>query len=364
MSEILLSRNVTLKEAEDIVVTQGAGATFHLMGEPGVGKTSMFKNIVARTGFKGIYIDVPNVELGELGIPIPDHTTKTTKIYPNEQWGFHLNEPLVIFCDEFTKGHQSVKNMLHPMLNEPRQIMGIPLHPETIVITAGNYTTDGVGDNMMSHSRNRLSVINIKKPHAGFNVDGSVDEDSWGYWALRNAVAPEILAWVKENPHALGSYLEPSQAGNKYIFNPKEVQKSFVSPRSLFRASSILNKRHLVTENATLCALEGTIGAPAARDLMSYVAVADSLPTWQEICSSPSTAIVPTSPAALCLLAFSAVQKIDRESIGKFFEYLKRTPKELQSVFCLTGMKDDEKKKLFFTSQSFVTWMRENQYLF
>jgi hypothetical protein len=143
------------------------------MGEPGVGKTSMFKNIVQRTGFKGIYIDVPNVELGELGIPIPDHSTKTTKIYPNEQWGFHLNEPLVIFADEFTKGHQSVKNMLHPMLNEPRQIMGIPLHPDTIVITAGNYTTDGVGDNMMSHSRNRLSVINIRKPHAGFNVDGS-----------------------------------------------------------------------------------------------------------------------------------------------------------------------------------------------
>jgi len=167
MSEVLLNRNATLKEAEDMVVAMGSGSTFHLMGEPGVGKTSMFKNIVERTGFKGIYIDVPNVELGELGIPIPDHSTKTTKIYPNEQWGFHLNEPLVIFADEFTKGHQSVKNMLHPMLNEPRQIMGIPLHPDTIVITAGNYTTDGVGDNMMSHSRNRLSVINVRKPHAG-----------------------------------------------------------------------------------------------------------------------------------------------------------------------------------------------------
>ena len=97
---------------------------------------------------------------------------------------------------------------------------------------------------------------------------------------------------------------------------------------------------------------------------MSYVAVADSLPTWAEICKNPATAVVPTSPAALCLLAFSAVQKIDRETIGKFFEYLKRTPKELQSVFCLTGMKDDDKKKLFLTSQSFVDWMRTNQYLF
>jgi hypothetical protein len=181
---------------------------------------------------------------------------------------------------------------------------------------------------------------------------------------LRNEIAPEILAWIRETPQALASYLDAGQNGNKYIFNPKEVQRSFVSPRSLARASNILKKRDQNTENAVICALEGTIGAPAARDLMAYVAVADSLPTWESIVKDPNNAIVPSSPAALCLLAFSAVQKVDRQSIGKFFEYLKRTPKELQSVFCLSGMKDDEKKKLFFTSQSFVDWMRTNQYLF
>ena len=117
MSEVFLNRNATLKEAEDLVISLGSSGTVHLMGEPGVGKTAMFKNIVKRTGYKGIYIDAPNIELGELGIPIPDHTTKTTRIYPNEQWGFHLNEPKVIFIDEFTKAHNAVKNMLHPMLN-------------------------------------------------------------------------------------------------------------------------------------------------------------------------------------------------------------------------------------------------------
>lgn len=364
MSEVFMNRVASLKEAEDLIVACGADTTVHLVGEPGVGKTSMFKNIVKRTGFKGIYIDAPNIELGELGIPIPDHTTKTTRMYPNEQWGFHLDEPLVIFVDEFTKAHQAVKNMLHPMLNEPRMIMGIPLHKDTIVVTAGNYSGDGVGDVMMSHSRNRISVISVRKPHAGFQADGSIDKDSWGEWAIANDVSPEILAWVKENPHVLSSYLDASQAGNEFIFNPKKPQQSFVSPRSLVRASNILKHRGQTTTNATLCALEGTIGAPAARALMSYVEVADSLPTWESIIKDPKTAVVPTSPAALCLLAFSAVQRIDRETIGKFFEYLKRTPKELQSVFCLTGMKNDDKKKLFLTSQSFVDWMRENQYLF
>ena len=120
MSEVFMNRAVTLQEAEDLIVACGADTTVHLVGEPGVGKTSMFKNIVRRTGYKGIYIDAPNIELGELGVPIPNHETKTTRIYPNEQWGFHLDEPLVIFIDEFTKAHQAVKNMLHPLLNEPQ----------------------------------------------------------------------------------------------------------------------------------------------------------------------------------------------------------------------------------------------------
>ena len=42
MSEVILNRLVNLKEAEDMIVGMGEGATFHLMGEPGVGKTSMF----------------------------------------------------------------------------------------------------------------------------------------------------------------------------------------------------------------------------------------------------------------------------------------------------------------------------------
>jgi hypothetical protein len=44
----------------------------HLVGEPGIGKTAMFHRLVERTGYRGVYIDTPNVELGELGIPMPE----------------------------------------------------------------------------------------------------------------------------------------------------------------------------------------------------------------------------------------------------------------------------------------------------
>jgi hypothetical protein len=98
--------------------------------------------------------------------------------------------------------------------------------------------------------------------------------------------------------------------------------------------------------------------------MVGYVEVSDTLPTWEEIINDPSGAKVPTSPAALNIMAFGAQKRITRATVGKWFEYLKRTPKELQSVFCLSTSKNPEKQQILMTSGAFVQWMRENQYLF
>jgi hypothetical protein len=284
---------------------------------------------------------------------MPDRETGTTKLYPNEHWGFHTDEPLCIMLDEFTKGASAVKNMLHPLLTNPRRISGLTLHKDSVVITAGNLTTDAVGDVMASHSRNRLSVLNVRKPTS----------EEWLSWGM-DKIAPVVLAWVREFPQVLGSYRDPSQSDNQYIYNPKFSQRSFVSPRSLELASNIVKNKNDYSTQALLCALEGTIGASGARDLYAFIDIADSLPTWDSIIDKPSEAIVPNNPAALCILAFGAVQRVQRDTIGKWFDYMKRTPKELQSVFCLTASKNEEKKRILFSSQAFVDWARANQYLF
>jgi hypothetical protein len=260
----------------------------------------------------------------------------------------------MIFIDEFTKpSSMAVQNMLHPLLNE-RRIGGFNLHPDSIVVTAGNNSTDGVGDMLKAHSLNRITILPVRKPTA----------DEWIEWGASNDIAAEALAWVKAYPHALASYKHAGQEENPYIFNPKIPQRSFVSPRSLHRASNILLKRHLITRNALIAGLTGSIGEAGARDMLAYVEVADSLPTWQEVIDDPKGCKLPSSPAALNIMAYGAMQRIDRANISKWFEYLKRTPKELQSVFCLSTSKHPEKKQILMTSGAFVTWMRENQYLF
>jgi MoxR-like ATPase len=71
--EVKLSTEITLNEAEELIIAIGNTNTVHLVGEPGVGKTAMFERIVERTGYRGIYIDTPNTELGDIGIPMPNH---------------------------------------------------------------------------------------------------------------------------------------------------------------------------------------------------------------------------------------------------------------------------------------------------
>jgi hypothetical protein len=243
--------------------------------------------------------------------------------------------------------------MLHPLLNE-RRIGGMKLHPDSIVVTAGNNLSDGVGDVLKGHSMSRLTILPVRKPTWEEMVD----------YGTRDGFAPEMLAFIRQYPDVMASYKDPTQKDNMKIYNPKHPQKSYFCPRTAKKGSNILNKRASVTRNSLVTALCGTIGESAARDLLAFVEVADSLPTFDEVIRDPKNCKVPTNAAALCIMAYGAVQKIDRSNISAWFEYLKRTPKELQSVFCVTTSKNEDKKSILMTSSSFVNWMRDNQYLF
>lgn len=353
MSEINIRRRVNFNDAVDLIINSAPNSV-HLMGEPGVGKTAIHDVIAERTGFHKVYIDGPNTDVGQAGMPIPNHETRTLDMYPAGDFKLHLNEPLVIMIDEWTKTEEYVRNTLHPLLHE-RRMGDRQLHPDSIVFTTGNMDTDGVGDSAKGHTRNRQTWVWYAKPGA----------DEWLPWAGNNGVAPEVQAWVREYPHCLASYLDGGQDKNPYIYQPNDAsQTAFVSPRSLAKASHWVHKRALMSENAFIAALDGTIGIAASRDLQAFIALADQLPTREAIEKSPDTALVPTSPAAQCILCFKAVAVASRDTFAVWMRYIKRLPKEAQAVFVNSILEVREKKTWVLTHPTFVTWARENQYMF
>lgn len=347
-----MQNTISLKEAENLIATVGKDVTVHIKGQPGIGKSTLLKTLSAR--FKThipVYIDCADLDLGDLAMPAMNHKQQTTAFYPNERFKLHEGKPVIIMLDEITKANEPVKNMLLPVMLE-RRLGAIHFHPDSIVYSTGNLTTDAVGDSMKAHAKNRLTNVEVRNPN----------DDEWLEWGMDNGIAPEILAWVKQFPHCLASYKDESQKENMYIYNPKVQQEAFVSPRSLAKASFIVSQRHTLGEMPTLVSLAGTIGESAARDMSAYFSLADALPTKEAIYKKPNDASVPNDPSARVILVMRELMTIKKENVEAWLTYMQRLPMELQALFAVNIMAS-ERKGMFATNKVFTDWaVKHNQF--
>jgi len=328
-------------------------------GEPGIGKSSMIEAIRAAISLKmGVeygksYVDVPNCDLGDIAMPVIDHETKTTKYYPNNRFGLHTGQPMVIMLDEFTKGADPVKNMLHPLLEASNPRLGdLPIPKGTIIFMTGNLSSDGVGDSLKAHSLNRVVKVRARKP----------DSVHWLGWAVGANIEPVVMAWVEQFPHALSSYLDGTEDSNPYIYQPRKQQLAFVTPRSLAASSMVVAGREGFNDRDTLiCALKGAIGESAARDMEAFIDYQDQLPKWSEIVDDPKNVRLPESAGAKSVLVFSGIQKVTKDSIDPFMKYISRMEEEWQAAFAINISKDKQKQQIAYTSQAFADWVQENE---
>ena len=351
MSEVNFGKTITLKQAADLICTN-PGTRFLLRGEPGIGKSSMLEGIAKRLGYGHAYIDVPNLDLGDIAMPVIDHDTKTTRYYPNARFGVHTGKPMVIMLDEYTKGADPVKNMLHPMLEKANPRLGdISLDNNTVVFLTGNLSTDGVGDSIKAHSLNRLVPVTIQKP----------DADQWIEWAIGKGIEPEVIAWVNRFPHVLASYTDGGQSDNPYIYNPKKSMTAFVSPRSLETASNIVRTRKDNDTDAVIAALTGAIGESGARDMQAYIEFSDQLPTWEATIKDPKNTKIPSSAGACAIVVFGAIARVEKDTIDPFMEYLERFDAEWQAVFAINIAKSPAKQGIAFSAKAFTAWVAKNQ---
>ena len=352
-TSIEFGKTVSLQQAATLIATNPR-VRFLLRGEPGIGKSSTLSMIIKMLGgtHEGIYRDMSAMAEGEAGIPMPNHETRTSSIYPNAAFGLHSGKPKVICLDEFSKGTQYLQNMFHPMLERTKPRFGDMYLPEdTIVYLTGNLVTDGVGDTLKAHTRDRVVEINVRKPSS----------DEWLGWALNNGINPALMAWVNEFPHALASYLDGDQSANPYIFNPRKVQSGFVTPRSLDIASDIINTRDRNATEATTCALESKLGRAAALDMQAFIDYQDQLPKWQEIIDDPKGTRKPTSSGACSVLVFGAVTKIEKATMTPFMTYLERLEPEWQAAFAISVAKNPDKQSVAFSSSAFAKWLEKNE---
>lgn len=351
MSTATQTQNLALSHTEvaQSIAAFGASNTIIVAGEIGASKSSLVKTICDMNGMEGRNFDCAIAQEGDVMIPLIKDSGM--KFVPNEV--FLGDKPFVLNLDEVGKAQsKGVMNSLLTIMMEHR--IGDYFMPEgSIVFGTTNLVTDGVGDNFPAHAGNRVTRLTMRKPKS----------DEWIEWGLNNAIAPEVMAWVKEFPHCLASYLdfEDSTNDNPYIYNPLNPQKAFVSPRSLESASNIVNQRQHVNTQSLISNLAGTIGNAAARDMQSYLDFADSLPPRAAILAKPETAEVPDNPIACVILALSAVQWVERDTISNWMVYMRRMPREVQFMWSTNVVRSKRAAVFAVTNADFSKWCAENK---
>lgn len=349
---VSMTEKLTHSQIVDLIVAN-PDVRFFVCGEPGIGKSALLTMIIERTGYEPAYVDVPTLDLGDVAMPVIDHETRTTRYYPNARFKLHLGKPVAIMLDEWTKGMTAVKNMTHPLfeVNNPR--LGDVSVPEgSIIFLTGNLESDGVGDSLQAHSKQRLTRVELIKPDAEYWLQN---------YAIPKGLSPIVCAWVDRNPHCLASYTDGDQAGNEFIFNPNVPQGAVVSPRTLEKASKLVSNRDKVSPAALHAALQGTVGAPAAESIAAFIRHQDSLPSYKEILADPVTCRVPSDPGAIAVLAFGLLEKVERATLTPILKYMERVDLEWQSIFCVNLARHKTKSMFAFENGAFAQWCATNQ---
>ena len=332
-----MNLTITLSQAATLIETCGATNTVLLRGAPGVGKSSILTTLANQMpDYHVSYIDVANLDLGDLAMPVVDRETMTTSYAPNARFGIGRgqNKPVLLMLDELGKASRPVMNMLLPVILEKR-LGDVKLPAGSIVFATTNLDTDGVGDNVPAHAYNRMTVLRVANPTA----------DEWLAWAANNCIAPEIMAFAKQFPQVFDCYADlDADDTNPYIFNPRRSQtKSFCSPRSLEKASNLVKDRARLGD-ALLPALAGTIGESAARDMEALIHLADQIPSFEAVCKNPEKTKLPDGVGAVFLMAFMLAGRVREDTLDAVMTYVNRwTNFEGTALFMTTLMSDRNK---------------------
>ena len=369
MTNILSSAQVA-----SLIKAVGPTRTVIVEGEYGIGKTSIHHSLCADPAFTHFHkpkpIDCMQLSDGSVVMPDLDRSRGVSRELPNERFGLSEENnagvegsaPAIICLDEIAKTRQFIKDTLAPMILERR--LGNYVFPEgSIVFGCTNLSEEGLGDHMEAHLRNRIIVVKMRKP----------TKDEWIHgFAVPRKLHESITAAVEMYPMVFDSFTDYLKNGkfsdkrigehNPYISNPANMaQGQVVTPRSLHAASDIVAARDKMDDYTLHAALDGTLGAAFAANIMSMIRFGDGLPSFERIVQDPEAAPLPGNPTAQIVQVHQFMRLVNaKEEAEAVSAYVTRMKAEMKSLFVNT-VANSKVLATFARSTTFNGMLTENR---
>lgn len=274
-------------------------------------------------------------DVAGFGIPSKDTEGKAIMTRTRAPWMPKPGDPKygILLLDEFRQANHDVQKPAAELLLNGR--VGESELPITyLVLAASNREKDRSGvQRELAFISNRRMLIKIEP-----------SLDAWVEWAEGPGnVHPLAIAFCKTKPGVVFADSIPDKTG------------PFCTPRTLVRVSHLIGALDmaLFTEAAA-----GYIGEGAAAELVSFLRVAEQLPSFEDIVAAPLKAPVPDRSDASYAAMQMIAHRVDEKTAIPAMQYLKRMGKEFQ----VAGLRSTIRRTAaLMNTPEFINWMKENK---
>lgn len=293
-------------------------APLMLWGAPGVGKSSIVRNLCADMGIGFVDIRLAQMDPVDIrGLPIPrDDRVEwlLSGLWPREQ-----DSRGIVLFDELTAVDRSLQVAAYELILDRRLGTLYELPPGWLMVAAGNRVEDRAVTTMMSSAlANRFCHVEI-----------SPNLEDWLQWAGRVGIHPSVTGFLRFRPECFHDM-------------QGDLQRGWPSARSWERVSEVMGRGGL-SDRALELMVCGLVGVGAGREFMGFLDWADAIPDAAELLRNPQALQFPERADqryALCsalahYLWNGPAQELDRRLEG-FIEIGKRLP----SDFAVMAMAD------------------------
>jgi hypothetical protein len=202
------------KVHEVLLMCAAAKRTPCILGPPGIGKSDIVASFALEAGMEMVSL---------LGSQLaPEDVMGVPRLLPNGTSEFcppsliARDTPFVLFLDELPAASIEVMKAFYSLIHE-RRVGHHRLHPETVVIAAGNRLQDhAIARPMPSALMNRMWFV---------EVEASLQD--WMVWAHAHHIHPLVTTYLEKRPSHL-------------TMMPQKPNEIFTSPRSWHLLSDLL----------------------------------------------------------------------------------------------------------------------------
>jgi hypothetical protein len=304
-----------------------AGQPLYIWGPPGIGKSDVVREAARALGRELVDIRALLLDPVDLrGLPRIDGEGRTSwsppDFLPESGRG-------ILFLDELNAAPPLVQAACYQLVLD-RRIGDYRLPEGWSVVAAGNRETDrSVTHRMPSALANRFT-----------HVDFEVRLEDWVDWALKEGMAPEVIAFLRFRPRLL------------HDFDPGRNEKAFPTPRSWAFVSRILD----ATDDGEILKplVAGTVGAGAAAEFSGFLEVCRELPSAESLLADPRGWRLPQeNPALLYALCELLASHASPESFVAITEIAAGLPVEFAVLLIRDSLRKDAS---LVDTGAFVDW--------